>query len=485
MTKTIPTRHQHPIAMLRYTARYLFLLLFPLARGLRYIRSPRGLYEWMRGTWQDLLVVLALLLLSYLSWQMHTYSLDAKGFCIRRGILFHRRSLIPRRSIVTLSVEHPFYLRPLRAVRISIDTDASGSYQADFSFIIGESRAREILEQRLEKAIQPQYAYTPRWYHAVLMSLLLSNSFSGIFLLATTLHQTGQLLGEGVRDQLLGDFEAVAGYIRLIPRTAALIALVLLSGWCVAAGRNILRYLPFRATRYPQFLTVRTGLFTRRDYSCAVACVNYIDLRQSIVSRLLRLETVFVHCIGYGKGENAMSVLIPASRRSHARQEAARLLPEFPLQRVTLRTAPLSAYRYVFYPLWAMLLLSPVSRFLQSWLPQWQELIFYLTAMAYIPCLWELLVKLIDRYTAGLARENGFLCLRYSRWYTFHTVIVPEERVVVYRLTQTPFQRLGRNCDVLIGTYNEKSHNHRIRNLPLQQAEELLAGLSCADHPTE
>ena len=51
--QAIPERHQHPIAMLKYTYRYLFLLLFPLARGLRYIRSPQGLYAWVKGAWQD------------------------------------------------------------------------------------------------------------------------------------------------------------------------------------------------------------------------------------------------------------------------------------------------------------------------------------------------------------------------------------------------------------------------------------------------
>ena len=60
--QAIPERHQHPIAMLKYTYRYLFLLLFPLARGLRYIRTPQGLYAWAKGAWQDLLVVFLLLL---------------------------------------------------------------------------------------------------------------------------------------------------------------------------------------------------------------------------------------------------------------------------------------------------------------------------------------------------------------------------------------------------------------------------------------
>ena len=483
LPQAIPPRHQHPIAMVKYTYRYLFLLLFPLARGLRYIRSPQGLYAWVRGAWQDLLVLFLLLLLSYLGWQFHTYSLDDEGFTIRRGVLLRRTSFVPRHSIVTLSVERPFYLRPLRAVHIAMDTDAGGSHQADFSLTVGEPRAREILEQRQSAAQKPRHAYRPRWYHVVVLSLLISNSFSGILLLATTFQQSGRLLGEGFQQQLLGDLETMAGYMTVIPRTAALIALVLLGGWGVSALRNMFRYLPFRVTRYTSFLTIRTGLFTRRDYSCAASSINFVDYRQSLISRLLHLDMVFISCIGYGKERNSMSVLVPVSNLRRSEKEVRQLLPEFQRSPVTLKAAPFSLYRYVFYPLWAMILLYPVSRQLQQWFPQWQELIYYLTTMAYIPCAWQLLVKTVDRFTAGLSRRNGFLNLKYSRWYTFHTVLVPEDKVVAYDLTQTPFQRMAHNCDVLVYTYNEASRCHRIRNIPTKQAEELFAGISSRRTP--
>ena len=73
--------------------------------------------------------------------------------------------------------------------------------------------------------------------------------------------------------------------------------------------------------------------------------------------------------------------------------------------------------------------------------------------------------------------------LKYSRWYTFHTVLVPEDKVVAYDLTQTPFQRIAHNCDVLVYTYNEASRCHRIRNIPTKQAEELFAGISSRRTP--
>ena len=94
-----------------------------------------------------------------------------------------------------------------------------------------------------------------------------------------------------------------------------------------------------------------------------------------------------------------------------------------------------------------------------------------------------MLVKTIDRFTAGISRRDGFFNLKYSKWYTFHTVLIPEEKVVAYSLTQTPFQYMAHNCDVLVYTYNEASRYHRIRNIPIQQAQELFAGIPSAQSP--
>ena len=478
-------RRQHPIAMLRYTYRYLFLLLVPLARGLRYIRTPEGLYNWVRGAWIDLLTLLALLLISFLEWQFHTYAFDEDGFIIRRGVFVQRESVIPRRHVVTLTVERPFYLRPLGAVQIAIDTDAGSSRHADFRLTVSEKWARELLLHRRPTGRKPHHRFQPKWYHVALLSLFMSNSFSGIFLLATALRQTGRQLSETFREQLLGDLETMADYVTLyvtiIPRTAAIIALVLLCGWAIAAMRNLLRLLPFRVTRQGSVLSIRTGLFIRRDYICTAHSINYVDYRQSLLSKFLRLHMVFINCIGYGKDTNTMAVLVPVSPVNASQKEVHRLLPEYHRHRITLKAAPLSIYRYIFYPLWAMILLYPASGYLQDFFPQWSELIYYLTFIAYIPCAWQLLLKTIDRFTAGLTRREGFFTLRYSRLYTFHTVLVPEDKIVAYDLKQTFFQVLAHNCDVLVYTYGEAHQYHRIKNIPLAAAEAMFADLPRAD----
>ena len=127
--------------MLRFTFRYLYLLLVPLLRSVPYFTTPQGLYRWVRGAWIDLAVIGLLLLLPFLAWLGNAYSLDDEQFILRRGIVWRRTSYIPRQHIATLLIERPFYLRALGAVRLAIDTDAGSRRRADFSLTVNRRRA--------------------------------------------------------------------------------------------------------------------------------------------------------------------------------------------------------------------------------------------------------------------------------------------------------------------------------------------------------
>ncbi len=474
MTAVIPTRRQHPIAILRYSFRYLFLLSVPLLRGLRYISTPQGLYRWAQGTWIDLTAILLLLVLPFLLWRRHTYCLTDEGFILRRGLILHWETIVPRRYVSTLSVERPFFLRPLRAARIAIDTDAGDRFRADFTLTVSDRHAREILAERQKVDEQVRHRFRAHWTHIVVLSLLVSNSLSGVLILATAFYQSGRLLGEAYRQQLVGNLENAANDIRIIPRTAALIILVLFIGWGIAAVRNLLRHLPFWATRYDTVLAIRNGALTRRDHLCTVASVHYIDSRQTILCKLLRLQLIFIHCIGYGKGRDSLSLLIPASPIARAEEQTRRLLPEFRPQTVTIRPAPRSLLRYIAYPLWGILLLYPASHIAAALFALWRDILLHLTHIAYIPLVWALAVKILERCTAGIGFSDDFVTLCYSRWLTFHTVTVPQNDIVSCRFRQSLFQRRRRTGDLIVHTYSEAPRRHRIRNIRESDATHFL-----------
>ena len=78
--KQIEIRHQHPVKILKYSSKNLWLLLLPLARGLYATQlDVNKMYEWLKGSWFDILVVIFILATGYVRWYFSNFSIDKNG----------------------------------------------------------------------------------------------------------------------------------------------------------------------------------------------------------------------------------------------------------------------------------------------------------------------------------------------------------------------------------------------------------------------
>lgn len=469
-------RRTHPITIVEFISRYLFLLLIPVIRGVYYLlTSEQDFYDWLGGTWADILVVLLILGFSYFRWYFQQYTFDEEGLHVRQGFFVRRDTLIPAATISTMSVEAPFYLRPLKAVRLSADTDAGFFRRADCRLTLPVEEARRMMNSRLPEEPAKQRVYRPRWTDVAFLSVIVSNTLTGVIFLATFINKAGDILGEEFRRRIIDGLEGIASRLMVfIPKTAALLALILLVGWGIGFIRNFFHYINFTARREEGTITVRSGWLTKREVSCRVDAVNYLDYRQSIITKLLRLYMVFIHCVGYGKGSDELAVLIPAADSRDCKRTLKMLLPEFSGRPPQIRPPRGSVVRYCMLPFWGCVLVPCAAAVAMHFLPDWRQLIFFLGVMLTIPWAWWLLLRIIDRFTAGVAVSSRQLTLRYSWGYAFHTVIIPLERINYVRVRYSIFQKWSGNCDVLFYTYGEVGHCHKVENLRMEDVKALL-----------
>ena len=90
-------KRTHPITILEFVSKYLFMLLIPVLRGLFYLlTTSHDFYNWLAGAWVDLLVVLFILLASYLRWRFQFYRYDEQGLTVLRGVLIRRPVTFPQ-----------------------------------------------------------------------------------------------------------------------------------------------------------------------------------------------------------------------------------------------------------------------------------------------------------------------------------------------------------------------------------------------------
>ena len=76
---------------------------------------------------------------------------------------------------------------------------------------------------------------------------------------------------------------------------------MLLGGWLIDFILNLVRHLGFQAVRRGGELYIRCGIVTVREYLLSAERVNFLQLRQSILTKVFGYYAGMVSCTGYGK----------------------------------------------------------------------------------------------------------------------------------------------------------------------------------------
>lgn len=467
----------HPIYILESIYKQLFLLLIPLLRGLLTVFTADSLTEWLigwvSGAWMDLLVLLFILTYSFLNWRFQYYTIDEKGLTVYKGILIKRQTDIPHAAISTLMQYEPFYLRPFKAVHVYADTDAGSIRQADCQITVSREEAACLAAAPFPQKPADRL-YRPKWYDIGFLSIFVSSTFTGAMFLVAFFAKGGDVFGQEFQTVVINRLEGMAHWLGFIPEAAALLAILIFLCWFIGALHSFLCYINFSAMREGDTLRIRYGWLSKRNYSLRTQAVNFLDLRQTIVARLLGLYIVFIQCAGYAKTKDEHAVLIPAANRRAASRYLRLLLPEFRQRPRQIKPPKGSIVRYAMLPFWCSLLIPVATWLLSRWFPDFRTLILFFGMMAALPFLWLLVVRIVDCHTEGIAVSKHYVTLYYAVGYAFHTVIVPREKINYFRIRSSVFQKWSGNCDLLVYTYSEIGKRHRIGNLRIDEVRELL-----------
>jgi putative membrane protein len=469
----------HPINIFEHTSKYLVLLLFPLLRACWSLLVTHGnLYDWLRGTWFDILTVLVIAGMGFLAWFRYLYALGDEGIFIRKGIFLVKQRFLPYRKLSVVSVERPWYLLPFRAVRIHADTDGGLPTVTDFSATIH----RDEVDKFLRRANRPfinkneiRRVYLPKNLYIALLSVATSNSLTGVLFVSTVISTGGRVLGAQFETQMMHQLTAFAQTLAAgIPPAAALIAFTILGGWLVSFCVNLVRHLRFSTARQSGILEVKSGLITRREYSVTVSRINLIELRQTLLTRLFGFYSAFIHANGYGKQKDELSVLMPSGESHSLARNMELLLPEIPICKPTIRPRLKYLSRFLIPPLGWIAGVGAVWILCSLLFPAFGDLILCLGLMAEIPCVWYLFVKIYSFFHTGVGKMGNTYTFCYTYGYRIKTVAVPKKRIVKLTIRRSWFQIISGCCDLVVLTFSEGMKRHVIPNLNYEEAKAMM-----------
>lgn len=467
-------RRTHPISIAFNLGRVLYLLLIPLLRG--FISALRGGFsQWLSGAWMDILVFLAMLGIAVLVWQNALFRYDDRCIEITSGLLNRRRTSIPWERVAAVTLTGPFYLRPLRVVRLRADTIGGSFRDADISILLSDKQAREMINSR--KAVSDVTLgriHQPTTASIVALSLLTSHSFGGIVFISTFISQAGRLLGKGFSQMLIGTFEEAARSLAFgLPPAAAATAYILIAGWLIGFLLSFVRYKNFTLIRKKDILNISGGIFTKREYFIQHSDVNFIDIRQSVTTRVLKLYSLYLSAVGYGKQKDDISCVIPTESGARFEESLKRVFPGMAPAARSFAPGRSGILKFTGLPAFCILAIAAAMAAFLRLFPLWSGFIWFVGLMACAPALVFLIVRVIEYLSSGISFQDGCYTLRYSRGLSLHTVVIPEGKVVSVELRRSLFQKAGPYCDVRIGSRAEGRSIHLCRGLVMDDMTKL------------
>lgn len=469
-------KRQHPIMILRYIAKYLWLLVIPLGKYL--IASKFNFESWIKANWVDILTLSVIVGYGILRWIFIYFEITDDSVIAHTGYFGISRTRVYFREMSSMSLCQGYFYRLIGACSVYIDTDAKSIQSSDITLDITQKQASRIYELASQRCRnKPKYIYKARKSDLMIFSLLFSSTLSGMLLTLTFIYEVYHIFGREIEMQFIERLNNTLESLTLhIPKYLIAASVLLIGSWLLSFVSNLMRHWGFTCTRCWDMLFVSSGKGTRRRHILMRSRINYIDYQQTMLMKFFRICMVSVNCTGYGKRRLEINALVPITTNDHVAASIKMLMPGTPKVDYDIRTGSFSdVTRFITIPLilcavpWVVynilcrviVNVTVITRIV----PDWQRSLRSLTVLSMLPLIWLLIVKLYAAFNTAVGLDSENCTLSYCRFTRFHRTVLRRDRISKIVVSQNPFQRVSRTCTLKIYTNSEKKSTHTVGSL--------------------
>lgn len=475
--------HEHPVKILHYSFKNIWLLIFPLLRSINLTIRPfsfKTMIDWSAFISLDVVFALIMIGIGILRWYVCSYRVDSNYIFANSGVILRQEVEIPYDKITATIEEYPIYLKPLHAARLKISTYSENLTEDANLSITLRIRDLEQLRHHLPILTIKQgtaISYHTRVWEILVFSALFSSSFSGAVYLATLFLRGRSIFNdvvEELRPQMILEEAAdkASSIFVKVPHTALILGLVVLFLWLLSFLKNLFHYAGFRVRFGKKFISIHNGLITRQRHHLSKEDIIFPDLQQNLILKLFGIFSLHIRCPGYGNTKDSLPVILPVVKKRGFEEM---------LKQLHIRPKPkhsdlivTSSIQYIWTYVWPSvigLLALPVVYYLGIWIvPSFEDVIHFLTMMLIIPLLWYAIVRLNALYTEYVAIEGEYVQLHFLRFTTFHTITLRWSDIVRIDIQQTPFQQPYKVCHLVFVCKGSTSIRYRVLAISEEKA---------------
>lgn len=473
---------EHPLRIIRYSIRNIWLLAFPLMRSIFSMRAaPKGFLHWIQGTWFDLLILLLILGFGWLRWFFRKFTIEKGDLCVHEGIFLRHSRYLPAERLSALTLEYPFWLKPVGGMYLYADTASGVPHASDLRLLIRRRDAEKFRKTlpKMQPVCRHGYRQRVRPWRILLFSVIFSSSFSGALYTAAFWFQGGRisrdLLEEFALPQRLGEIsEELARRLYGIPPAAVTIGIIVLSTWLLSFVNNLLRYGSFYMETDRRMLFVSSGILTKRSFFLHTDKINFIDIRQNLLTKLCRMFSLAINCPGYGSRRGAIPVCLPILKKDEIAHTLPLLFPDAAMIPNALRPPLTAFWGYIWAPVLGVGTAIPAAVICRRLFPSANQITGFVLVMVLIPLIWKIIVQIGALCTSGVNITDSQICLRFCRGFVFHTIIAGTGQLASVRIHRNLWQLPFGKCNVVF--YFRSEHRQRcvLRNVEYVKAVQML-----------
>ncbi len=467
--------HEHPVRILRYSAKNLWLLIFPLIRGIYAGISEAELKGWSRVLWLDIAVIGLILLFGIVMWYFSVIDAGETLLTHKSGVLFRTMRIIPYKNISTIKAEKPLYLRPFGAVRLICEASGGMSEKGSIRLMTGSKLYEEIMKHIPDADSEKARGRKHSPLAAVMLSAFFSSGFSGTLYIAALFLKGGDIAKGIVSEsiKIIADETAKLSdrLILSIPAAASAAGGFFIAAWIFSFTVNLLRYSGFVIRRNSNRICIECGLFTKRSFNINTAFISCTDFRQSLIMKYLRIVTVNISCAGYGNTKRQLPVIVPMKKIEAVNEN------KDDAEGTVFRPALTGIWQYVWLP---VILASGVLLLYLCFgsSSDYSQASGFIAVMAEMPILWLIIVKVTALFTSGVRISGDKAVIKYSKGYSFRTVTVSRHKLAEFTVIQSPFQRTLGKCTVKFRVMGKENISHTVKALKYADSERIAEILS-------
>ena len=475
-------RRQHPVKIIGYTSKTLWLLVIPIAKNI--VASNFDIQGWLRTYWLEFITILVIVGWAVFRWLFVFYRIYGDRITVHAGPFGLIRTTVYFGEITALRTEQGYLYRAVKACTLYIETQAVSLTNNEIKLVISKKSTDEIFKVVSGRSEgEPAFTVAPRRRHMLVFSLIFSSTLSGIIVFGAVTFQMYRIVGGELERQVANKVNSglteidshLLGLSKTVPQAVLFVGAVIAGGWLISFVSSLLENWSFRATRRGGQLLVESGAVKSVRKVIERHSISCFDLHQTLLMKFTRICSVHILCAGYSKSKRQTAALIPIATYGEMAASMRLLAPELGKHRTVIYPARGALRRYTIVPLIMSTLPIVLGTIAKQFSDRWHSEINIFMLAVTVPIVWKTVVAGFASKLTSFGITKDTLTVSYCKGYQFHRVVVPRGNITEMTVVQNFFQRKNGTCTLLVCTDSETVKQHRVYGLPYKETAECLA----------